>query len=271
MTATGRHRRSSRLPGDFPSDAIPKPKQSPTHSASVGIDGQSRVTTRPSRTRTAALPGRIGQARVHHRGRGTDHAARPTRPTGGRSGAPQLAVLIRGLAGQALDIDSGRDTRPAPEVLRGRLWRSARDGLSVPVRRSRRRHTGTDMAGSWPAWSTASDRGCDPPATTSSSATPSDGYARPMAAPSGNVPRSPSASGSATWSSNWHGRYEIPPTTSFGSARPGIRPLWRAPSVSPAPTATAEPTATVWCPTASQCCWKGNNGERVRARCQSHP
>ncbi|MFC0542361.1 carboxylate-amine ligase [Kutzneria chonburiensis] len=42
--------------------------------------------------------------------------------------AALLAAVIRGLAGQALDADPV--ARPAPEVLRARLWRSARDGLA---------------------------------------------------------------------------------------------------------------------------------------------
>jgi carboxylate-amine ligase len=44
--------------------------------------------------------------------------------------AALLAVLIRGLATQAMDGRTSPAARPAPEVLRGWLWRSARDGLT---------------------------------------------------------------------------------------------------------------------------------------------
>jgi carboxylate-amine ligase len=43
--------------------------------------------------------------------------------------AALLAVVVRGLATQALDAD-GPVAKPAPEVLRAWLWRSARDGLA---------------------------------------------------------------------------------------------------------------------------------------------
>jgi carboxylate-amine ligase len=46
------------------------------------------------------------------------------------SEAALLAVLIRGLAAQAIDGDSGPVAQPRPEVLRAWLWRSARDGLT---------------------------------------------------------------------------------------------------------------------------------------------
>ena len=44
--------------------------------------------------------------------------------------AALLAVLVRGLAMQAMDGDTGPVAKPMPEALRAWLWRSARDGLT---------------------------------------------------------------------------------------------------------------------------------------------
>lgn len=46
------------------------------------------------------------------------------------SEAALLAVLVRGLAVQAIDGDTGPVATPPPETLRAWLWRSARDGLT---------------------------------------------------------------------------------------------------------------------------------------------
>jgi carboxylate-amine ligase len=59
--------------------------------------------------------------------------------------AALLAVLVRGLAAQAIDGDTGPVAKPAPEVLRAWLWRSARDGLTGRCVHPHR----SDLAPSW--------------------------------------------------------------------------------------------------------------------------